>query len=228
MVCTYGAFSLRGHREIRRDAIPMTLRTILLFAVAGRLFGQLVSDTLTISASRVQSIQSDQADFNVTVDSTPAQGLDEILTAIQTSGITAANLSSLRSLTAGTLEWFFNLPVSFAKVQTTAAALVTLQQTIAKSNNGLKLSFYIGGLQVSSALAQSQSCPFTDLVSDAQTQAKKLADAAGFTVGPILTIEDSSANGAAARADYPLNTAFAAPVPPACAITVKFRLLRYQ
>ena len=206
----------------------MTLRTILLFAVAPRLFGQLESNTLTISASRVLSIQADQADFNVTVDAPPSNGLDDILTAIQTSGITAANLSSLRSSTAGALEWQFNLPVSFAKVQTTAASLVSLQQTIAKSNNGLKLSFYIGGLQASDALAQAQSCPVTDLLSDAQAQAKKLADAAGFAVGPILTIDGSSANGAAARVDYPINTGFAAPAPSTCAITVKFRLLRYQ
>jgi hypothetical protein len=215
----------------------MKLRTILFFAVAGRLFGQLASDTLTISASRVLSIQADQTDFNVTVDAPPSNGLDEILTAIQTSAITAANLSSLRSLTDGTLEWFFTLPVSFAKVQTTAAALVTLQQTIAKSNNGLTLSFYIGGLQASDALAQAQSCPVTDLLSDAQSQAKKLADAAGFVVGPILTINGSSANSAAALADFfsvPTGAKFVnavnypAPAPPACAITVKFRLLRYQ
>jgi hypothetical protein len=213
----------------------MKLRTILLFAVAGRLFGQLVSDTLTISASRVLSVLADQTDFNVSVDSTPAQGLDEILTALQTSGITAANLSSLRSLTNGTLEWQFNMPVSFAKVQTTAASLVTLQQTIAKSNNGLKLSFYIGGLQSSDALAQAQSCPVTDLLSDAQSQAKKLADAPGFTVGPILTIDSSSANGAPALLFFSASRMLAsfqwfnpAPAPPNCAITVKFRLLRYQ
>jgi hypothetical protein len=214
----------------------MTLRTILLFAFAGRLFGQLVSDTLTISASRVLSIQADQTDFNVIVDAPPSNGLDDILTALQTSGITAANLSGLRSLTDGTLEWFFTLPVSFAKVQTTAASLATLQQTIAKSNNGLKLSFYIGGLQISDALAQSQSCPATDLVSDARAQAKKLADAAGFVVGSILTIDGSSANGAGATAFYSvlplenffLGAVYAAPTPPACAITVKFRLLRYQ
>jgi uncharacterized protein YggE len=66
------------------------------------------------------------------------------------------------------------------------------------------------------------------LVSDAQAQAKRLADAAGFMVGPILTIDRSSVNGAAARRVYPINTGFAAPSPPACAITVKFRLIRYQ
>jgi hypothetical protein len=214
----------------------MKLRTILLFAFAGQLFGQLVSDTLTISASRVLSIQADQMDFNVTVDAPPSNGLDDILTAIQTSGITATNLSSLYSLDDGTLEWQFTLPVSFAKVQTTAASLVSLQQTIAKSNSGLTLSFSIDGAQVSSALAQSQSCPVSDLVSDAQGRAKKLTDAAGFTVGPILTIDASSAIGAAARADFfsvPTGVFlgyvnYSAPVPPTCAITVKFRLLRYQ
>jgi hypothetical protein len=214
----------------------MKLGTILLFAFAGQLFGQLASDSLTINASRVLSIQVDQTDFNVTVDAPPSNGLDEILTAIQTSAITAANLSSLRSLTNGTLEWQFNLPVSFAKVQTTAASLVSLQQTIAKSNNGLKLSFYIGGLQISDALAQSQSCPATDLISDARAQAKKLADSAGFVVGSILTIDGSNANGTVAPYGLLLLNPFVdflqgdwyAPTPPACSITVKFRLLRYQ
>jgi hypothetical protein len=214
----------------------MTLRTILLFAVASRLFGQLESDTLTISASRSPSIQSDQAVFTVTLDSPPAQGLDDVLTALQASGITSANLSDLYSLTDGTLEWSFTLPVSFANVQTTAASLVSLQQTIAKSKSGMTLSFSIDGVQASSVLAQSQSCPFTDLVSDARVQAKRLADAAGLTVGPILTIDASSANGAAAPAFYSFQTLgfflqyviYSAPTPPACAIAVKFRLLRYQ
>jgi hypothetical protein len=212
----------------------MTLRTILLFAVASRLFGQLESDTFTISASRVLSIQSDQAVFNVTVDAPPAHGLDDVLTVLQASGITAANLSDLYSLTDGTLEWSFTLPVPFANVQTTAASLVSLQQTIAKANKGTALDFSIDGVQTSSALAQSQFCPFTELVSDARAQAKRLADAAGLTAGSILTIDGSSANAASAPALYALPPyatfllGYSAPAPPPCAITVKFRLIRYQ
>src|ERR1700680_2896172 len=129
------------------------LQSILFIAVPVQLFGQIESDTLTLSASRVLSIQPDQAHFNVTMVSTPTQGLDEILAALQATGITAANFSSLTSQSDGTLQWLFNLPVSLAKVQTAAVSLVSLQQTIAKSNNGLTLSFYIGGLQVSDALA---------------------------------------------------------------------------
>ena len=209
---------------------------ILLAAGPGLLFGQLESNTLTISASRVLNIQPDQALFNVTIVSTPTQGLDDVLAALQATGITAANFSSLNSLPDGTLQWLFNLPIALTKVQTTAASLVSLQQTIAKSNNGLTLSFYIGSLQVSSALAQSQSCPVADLVSDAQAHAQKLADAAGLTVGSILTINGSSANVSPPPMFYSnlifgellTGVVYPAPEPPPCAITLKFRLLRYQ
>jgi len=211
----------------------MTFRTFFLFAFAGQLFGQLESNTLTITASRAPSAEADQAIFNVTVDAIPSKGLDDILAALQTLGITAANLSSLDRLTDGTLEWYFTLPVLFAKVQSTANSVAALQQTIAKSNSGLNLSFSIDGSQASPALMQSQSCPVTDLVSGARSQAQKLADAAGFSVGPILSIDASSANIISTLGFYSVTALssfvlyYSAPA-PSCAITVKFQLLRYE
>ena len=114
---------------------------------------------------------------------------------------------------------------------------MALQQAIAKANNGLTLSFYISGLQVSDALAQLQTCPFADLISDARAQAQKLAQAAGLSAGPILSI---NAGGSAATPPLTASAIDAvlslslllgsveAPAPSGCALVVKFQLLRYQ
>jgi hypothetical protein len=57
--------------------------------------------------------------------------------------------------------------------------LVAAQQSLAKANTGLRLTFNVEGLQVSQALQNAQSCDEPGLVSDAHATAQTLAAAAG-------------------------------------------------
>jgi hypothetical protein len=191
-------------------------------------FGQLESNSITVSASNNTNLQPDQAIISVNVQSGTNVGLDDVLTALQGSGITVANFSGVSTsqqtfTCAGgslspnfALQWTFSLPVPLANTKATAASLTTLQQTIAKQNNGLTLSFSITGTQISQQLAQSQTCSLLALITSATTQAQSLAAAGGLTLGSILALSSSTSNFVAS----PYATA------PACAVTVKFNVTR--
>lgn len=188
-------------------------------------FGQLDSNSITVSASNNATLQPDQAIFSVSVQSGFNTGLDDVLAALQGSGITAANFSQLGTVqnynngaTTSSLQWYFSLPAPLANTKATVATLTTLQQNIAMANNGLTLSFSIAGTQISQQLAQSQTCSLASLVMAATTQAQSLAASGSFTLGSILALSSSISNvGTAATSNG---------VPAPCAITVKFNVTR--
>src|ERR1700733_5585608 len=112
-------------------------------------FGQLDSNSITVSVSNNANLQPDQAVFSVTVGSSITSGLDDVLAALQGSGITAANFTGVSTqgqaiaiLSAGPLPttpmpaigWTFSLPVPIANTKATVATLTTVQQNIAKLN----------------------------------------------------------------------------------------------
>jgi len=209
------------------------------------MFGQQDSNSLTITASTSMAIEPDQALFQLTVTSSLTTGLDQIVAALQSVGITAANLSSVYStevlnLNAPSptgLQWTFVLPVPLSKTNSTTVSLAALQQTISQNNSGLILTFNLAGTQVSQQLQQSQQCPISNLLADATAQAQALASATGLAVGPVVAL----AQGNTATAQPSNVQAFIVPngislgvlsssltSAPACSLTVKFTLLRYH
>ena len=217
----------------------MCKSVLLLLPVFGSLaFGQLDSNSITVSASRNVSLQPDQAIFAVTVQAGISTSLDDVVAALQGSGITAANLSSVTtpnqySLTplAPMLQWTFNVPVSLTKTKDTVASLTALQQSIGKLNNGMTLSFFVAGTRVSQQLAQSQTCSIPALVADATAQAQTLAATGGMTLGTIVAMSSATSNLAASPqavfAAGPYVSAISNNLAPPCAITVKFNTTKY-
>jgi hypothetical protein len=162
-------------------------------------YGQLDSNTVTVAASRTLTIQPDQVFFYVAVNSGIGTTLNTVLAALQPVGITATNFSSVSTGTFSTgviqmasVQWSFTLAAPFADMQTTVAALTSLQQSVMQNNSGLTLSFSLGGTQVSQQLQQMQVCPLSGLLSDAQAQAQKLANVAGFSVGTVVAMSSST------------------------------------
>jgi hypothetical protein len=190
---------------------PLILAPILSLSVA---FAQVDSNSITVTASRGSSPgPPDQAVFGVVVTSGVDTSLDDVIALLQGSGISAANLQALSEYPISngssgqpiqTLNWRFAFTAPLAKNKDTIATLTNLQATMAKKNNGVMMSFSIQGTQSS---VQPQTCSLSDLLTDARTQAQKLADGAGVSVGNILAM--SSPTGAA------------------CVLTVRFALLRY-
>lgn len=202
-------------------------------------FGQLDSNSITVSASRNASLQPDQAIFAVAVQAGITASLDDVVAVLQGSGITAANLSSVSSLqqylnvgaTPG-IVWTFELLVPLTKTKDTVATLTTLQQTVSKLNNGMTLSFNIVGTQISQQLAQSQTCSIPGLLADATAQAQTLAAAGGLTLGAIIAMSSNTSNIVSSPPSLVLNGSFSSisgtgTVAPPCVITVKFNTTRY-
>lgn len=208
-----------------------------LLACSLALFGQVESNSITVSASQNASLQPDQAVFSVTVQSGVNTGLDDVLAALQGSGITAANLSSVSSNNIVSpfnisnqplLQWAFSLITPLTNTKTTVASLTTLQQNIAKLNNALMLSFSIVGTQVSQQLAQSQTCSLPSLVASATAQAQSLASAGALTLGPIIAMSSTSSNAVSSSLLEVGNyVALSSAAPPPCAITVRFSTTRF-
>lgn len=199
------------------------------YSVASVPLGLLAPDTIAITSTQQVTLQPDQALFYVYVVASQTKGLNDVLGAVESLGITAANFNSLYTSSDGSIQWSFNLAVPLANTQTTVASLIALQNSIA---NGFTLSFDSGGLQDSPALLASQTCPVASLVSAAQAQAQTIANAAGLSVGPILSLNTSGTGTGATyfavsgflTASGFLNELLVAP--SNCSVVATFRLLR--
>ena len=211
---------------------------LLLLPFCSAAFGQTEQNSVTVSASQSVNLQPDQAIFAITVQSGVNTGLDDVLTALAGSGITAANLSGVstqcatNSCSPPALQWAFSLAGPLTNTKATVASLTTLQQNITKLNSGLTLSFSIAGTTVSQQLAQSQTCSLPGLIANATAQAQALAVAANLSLGRILAISCSTSNSVsnseslyAGLLAVSVNAASAGPLP--CTLTVRFALTAY-
>jgi len=152
---------------------------------------------------------------------------DDVIAALQGSGITIANFSNVRTVQAynsaqatSFLEWSFLLPAPFSTMKSTIGLLSAVQKSIAQNKPGSSMSFGASGTQPSAqALQQAPPCSLSDLVTDARAQAQKMAAAAGVTVGSILAISSG------AVVTNPALSLFAQPTTSTiCSLTVKFAL----
>lgn len=195
-------------------------------------FAQLETHTLTITAARQINLQPDQVGFGVYVASSTATSVDQVVAALSGLNITSANLTAISNADASTLQWSFILAVPLSIFTGTIGSLTKLQQSIAQNNSGLTLTFNVNGAQVSAKLQQSQSCSTSVLIPDATAQAQKLANAAGMTIGSILSQSNvSSAQPTPAPADILVvdgaisDFFLETPTPPVtCSLAVKFQL----
>jgi uncharacterized protein YggE len=169
---------------------------LAIFSLAAApVFAQLPSNTLTVTATRTINLQPDQALFSLSVTSSAATNLGQVVAALSGVGITSANLAGVGNNTAPpSFQWNFTLAVPLSNLTATIASLNNLEQTIAQNNSGLILTFTVEGSQVSQASQQqqqSQPCSNADLIADATAQAQKLAAAAGMILGPVIKLSNA-------------------------------------
>lgn len=191
----------------------MVRSVALCIAFAGLAVGQVDTNSVTVTASRSLSSTPDLALYQVTVTTPITASLDDVTAALQGSGLSAANLTSINTNTGTnlanvTLSWTFTLTGPIYKTKDTLASLATLRQGVVQKNPNWTVSFLFYGTQTSSAA--QPSCPAADLMADARALAQKLADAAGLSLGAVSAISGTTESAGA------------------CSITVKFSLLRYQ
>lgn len=132
---------------------------------ASLLFGQLDSNTVTVTASRSMNVQPDQALFAVYVTTGLTASLNDVLAAVKGAASPALTFQGGTSAAAAQLcsggsqqqpieQWAFGLPVPFAQMKATVTALTSLQQSITQANGGFTL-FSVQGAQVSATLLHS-------------------------------------------------------------------------
>jgi uncharacterized protein YggE len=222
------------------NALPICSLNVK-FALGG-MIGQPGPNSITITATRTTSTPPDQALIGINLTSGLTVGLDDVTAALTGAGITGATFTGVGNTTIyvtngnqtqpqSALVWQFTLTAPLAKLKDSLAPLPGAQQTIAKQNSGLTLSFFIEGTQLSAQAQQAQPCSQSDLMSDARTQAQKVAVAAGVVAGPILSISDTGVQGIAlaSRFAFGISGIFYAPAivstPSAtCSLTVQFQL----
>ena len=203
-----------------------------LVLMAAPVFGQLDPHTLTISATRTIILQPDQVLYSLSVSSSAASTLDQIVAALSGLGITSSNLTGvINNSTSPSFQWNFTLLAPLSNLTATIGSLTKLQQTITQNNSGLTLTFYVDGTQVSQQLQQSQSCSNPDLIADATAQAQKVSAAAGLTLGPIRSLsntpmpEPALLYAGAFVGEIVTNSFVVYASPVTCSLYVEFRLL---
>ena len=207
----------------------MLLRVIPLLCLScGLVLAQSASNAVTVTASRSTNVQPDQVVFSVEVDTSLDGTLDSAVSALQGSGITASNFSSVNTVqqydptgqaTTTGLSWSFTLTAALADLKATFGLLTAVQKSNGSKNNGANISFSLAGTQVSAQAQQAQACSQSDLLSDAKAQAQKLAAAAGKGLGPVLAV--SGTTSTAMQSSGPINSAVST---PGCSLSVKFQL----
>jgi uncharacterized protein YggE len=240
------AGAIAGVTSATSNAAPPICSLTVRFAL-GPMFG--AGRNITITATRSNTLQPDQVLILLSLQSGTDAALDDITTRLTAAGIsgesfTGVNTSSFYSTQLQApetaLTWAFTLTTPLSKISPTVTQLVSAQKAVKDSS--MMLNFYVGGLQVSQQLEQSQPCKQGDLLLDAQAQAKQVAAAAGVSAGSILSIAEggsvapASLQFAAVPAvsftgviaggvGYPsFNTLLSYP-PPICSLTVQFQLM---
>jgi hypothetical protein len=108
---------------------------VALLVFCSLAFGQLESNSITVTASNNTSLQPDQAVFTVIVQSGLTTGLDDVVNALAGSGITAANFTSVGTqinyngaASSISLQWSFSLTAPLGNTKGTVARLGPLVQ----------------------------------------------------------------------------------------------------
>jgi hypothetical protein len=212
------------------------LAGVLLFAP--ELFGQLSTNSVTVTASNTATLQPDQIVYSVVVSSGLSASFDQVLAAVQGLGITAANFTGVSgqgvlsvdpvisstppaSPTVSSIIWSFTLPAPLVNNTATVAQLTNFQQALAKQNDGLTMSFSIQGTQISQQLQASQPCVLANLLAQARTQAQSLATAAGFNLGVIQAMSSTITTAVSVQGQNSSSSVLGSASAP-CTVTVKF------
>lgn len=203
-------------------------KLLLLLFLLSTLVASGQTNSITVTASRSMNPQADQIVFGVSLETGLDATREDALAAVQAAGITLANFGSVSTYQEfrGTgqdpqlsLVWSFSLPVALTSMKSTIGLLSAVQASIGKTNNGMSLAFSIQGTQVSPQLQQSQTCSLSDLIDDARAQGRKMAGAAGMSLGLIQAMSSATVT-------TPAGQGFGS-VPylqPVCSLTVKFAL----
>ncbi|MBV9265903.1 MAG: hypothetical protein JO061_07030, partial [Acidobacteriaceae bacterium] len=202
--------------------MPRATSLLRLIVFPGLVLAQSADESVTVTANQETTLQPDEALISLSVDAGNDKALDAIVGALSPLGISSANLVSVgfapssTPFTAPALQWTFQLPVPFSKLQATNTALAALQTSISQNNSGLSLSFALAGTQYSGQ--QTANCDYGKLMNQARSQAQQVAAGAGLNIG-FLTGITAASSPCAITARFAFQTMLPLPEPKLITIT---------
>jgi uncharacterized protein YggE len=199
-------------------------------------FAQNEISSVTVVASRTLDLPIEQVAYSVQVASPVDATLDQVLQVVQGLGIGAKDLTNVSARVtnpfngvagAPQLNWSFSLTAPFSQFQQTIAKLLAAAIPT-PANKNFTVSFSIASASASQAtIDQVANSAIPDLIADARVRAKRLADAAGLTVGVILDLTDSRYGSTAGYVAFTNLGGFSSPT-LTVSVTVRFAILRYS
>jgi hypothetical protein len=207
----------------------------LLTICSGMLVGQSIeSNTITVTVSKNLNLAPEQVTLDIVVSSDGTAMLDDVQAFLRNAGITGATFRGVANTAAvssgiilpviaipvitplpvlpstlpvASVRWEFELTEPIGKLTATAAALSKVTPP-GPAGKFLSATFSVTNLFASDAtIADARRKALPDLIAAAQQKAKSIADAAGFSVGPVLAFRDG---------------------PGDASLIVKFALLRFS
>jgi uncharacterized protein YggE len=183
--------------------------------------------TVTVTASRNTSVTPDLAAYNVELLTPIDISFEEVLAVVAEAGITAADFNSLYTtqrsepegrgtVTRNYLDWSFTFTAPLSNLKSAVAKLTALTTSVTQKNKGMSASYSMRGTQTSPKALSALNCGAAELLSDARTQAQKLAAGAGLSIGSVVSFSGASMVTPAAGA-FSSGT-----VQPSCTLSVTF------
>jgi hypothetical protein len=231
--------------------LPTRLILAVLLSIASAA-AQSAGPSVTVTVSKQINLPVEQVNFDIVVTSGLDATIDQVLTVVQNLRLTVKDLVGLGSfapnfdrsgIPATQFLWQFRLVRPFAQLQPTLAELQSWSNNADKKFTG---TYSLATLTTTEATARRLADDaLPDLIADARVKAQHLADAAGLTVGSILSLTNASILDPVKFAVAPraaailssgtgivpvltfLTNPFFAPTSTA-SVTIRFSLLRYS
>jgi hypothetical protein len=225
--------------------LARSLILAVLFSIACAA-AQPAGPSVTVSASKQINLPIEQANFEVSVGSGLSATLDQVLPVVQSLGLTASDLASISGPSIGfqlttqppnQILWSFRLVRSFAQLSQAFSELNSWSNGV---NSKFTATFALASLATTEATTRRLADDaLPGLIADARAKAQHLADAAGLTVGPILSLTNPSIPAvvgvvAPGRPDGTILSLaqivnlFAASPTSTASVTIRFSLIRFS
>jgi hypothetical protein len=197
----FAAGAIAGVANTVRDAVADCSLTVT-FALGYS--GRPGPHTISIAAVRTASLPQDSVAVTLDVRSPLSASLADVTSALSRAGLAGATLTGVTTDSAFQVppnaqryfQWTFTQTVPLSKLAEALKLTANAQQTIAgAAGRGLDLAYRIDGVRP--APQTVASCRQADLIADAKTQAQRIANAAGVSLGSIVSISGNAqpANG---------------------------------
>jgi uncharacterized protein DUF541 len=160
-------------------------------------------DAITVTATRIAQVDAGQAIFSVNVGADFGTTVEQVVQAIQSTGITAQDLVGVNPYygpsgpSPARVTYAFNFSVGLAKFKDTITQLDAARRSLLAGTTNLELQYSLWGIFASDAAQEEvRRRLLPQLMADARAKAEDLAKAAGVTLGAVLGVTDlSSASG---------------------------------